>query len=311
MKKLLLSIVFIVASFTSIAQVGIGTTAPGGALDVVSTTSGFVMPRVANSGAVVNPNGGPIENGTMVYDLSSNCVIFYSNGAWTGCILTAIPPVIYPTTQVPDGNGGFYTFMSHNLGADYSIDANIPDVGLIGGYVQWGYKGPDEWAGSPHDITTGFARAPTAADPYNGSIVDWARPTAVFTSWNVDEAAPVKTETDPCPSGFRVPTEIEWEAVVGSNTVTTTGTFVIGIADYNSAVHFGTALDPQLLTLPVGGSRSYSNGNLGGRGKWGRYWSSKRLTAANASHFVLGGATPDPDGSSSVKNGMSIRCIAE
>ncbi|PQB07569.1 hypothetical protein BST83_10660 [Polaribacter filamentus] len=137
MKKILLSAALIAASFTGIAQVGVGTTTPAGALDIVSTTSGLVMPRVANTSAVVNPNGGAIENGTMVYDLSANCVKFYANGAWTGCIqFSAVPP---PTSQVSsDGAGGFYTFLSHNLGADTSLDPHTPVKGLNGDYYQWG-----------------------------------------------------------------------------------------------------------------------------------------------------------------------------
>ena len=44
MKKVLLCVAFIAASFTSIAQVGIGTVTPdnSAALDIESTTKGFL-----------------------------------------------------------------------------------------------------------------------------------------------------------------------------------------------------------------------------------------------------------------------------
>ena len=82
-----LTLLFLAASLTTFAQVGVGTTTPEGALDVTSTISGLVLPRVANTGAVTNPQGGAVVNGTMVYDLSANCVKVYQNGVWSDCIV--------------------------------------------------------------------------------------------------------------------------------------------------------------------------------------------------------------------------------
>ena len=51
MKKVLLSAAFIAASFTSIAQVGVGTTTPdaSAALDITSTTGGLLPPRMTTT----------------------------------------------------------------------------------------------------------------------------------------------------------------------------------------------------------------------------------------------------------------------
>jgi hypothetical protein len=111
------------------------------ALDIVSATSGVVMPRVANTSVVVNPNGGALENGTMVFDLSINCINVYANGYWSGCIQSAAAP--YAISQLSDGAEGFYTFLSHNLGADTSLDPHTPVKGLNGDYYQWGKNAPD------------------------------------------------------------------------------------------------------------------------------------------------------------------------
>ena len=86
MKKLLFSIVTVlVTSVTLHAQVGIGTVTPEGALDVVSTNSGVVLPRVANTAAVTTPVPGMI-----VYDLSEHCMKTYNNSEWTGCIASPL-----------------------------------------------------------------------------------------------------------------------------------------------------------------------------------------------------------------------------
>lgn len=70
-KNLLLTAIF--CSAYSFAQVGVGTTTQEGALDVSSTTSGFVPPRVALTdltvaAPVLNPQGGGLANGTLVWN---------------------------------------------------------------------------------------------------------------------------------------------------------------------------------------------------------------------------------------------------
>lgn len=73
--KLLLLSLFCTASFSSIsAQVGVGTTQPKGALDVVSSDSGMLIPRVQLTAFMVaapinNPQGGALVNGTLVYNV--------------------------------------------------------------------------------------------------------------------------------------------------------------------------------------------------------------------------------------------------
>lgn len=61
MKRILYSLLLL-TSLGTFAQVGVGTTTPNGALDVSSTTNGFVPPRVSLTATNVaapisNPNG--------------------------------------------------------------------------------------------------------------------------------------------------------------------------------------------------------------------------------------------------------------
>jgi uncharacterized protein (TIGR02145 family) len=310
MKKILLSAAFIAASFTGIAQVGVGTTTPAGALDIVSTTSGIVLPRVANTSVVVNPNGGAIENGTMVFDLSLSCINVYVNGAWTGCIQSAAVPL--PPSQVSsDGAGGFYTFLSHNLGADTSLDPHTPVVGLHGGHVQWGKQGPTNWVGAANDGPNGFDAAPTSGNDNSAAISGWSQTEATDGSWNVNENSPAKvTANDPCPTGYRVPTRNEWVAVDTYNTVSRTGTFASGNTEYGSALHYGTEANPKLLTLPAAGNRGSTNGALYYRGHFAYYWSSSEY-GSNAYHLFFNSSNVYPADYTSRTNGFSVRCIAE
>lgn len=68
---------FMLFSLACFAQVGVGTTTPNGALDVSSSTNGFVPPRVsltstALEAPVVNPQGGAIPAGTMVWNTNTS-----------------------------------------------------------------------------------------------------------------------------------------------------------------------------------------------------------------------------------------------
>lgn len=90
-KKLLLAAIF--CSCYSFAQVGVGTTTPRGALDVSSTTSGFIPPQVSLTdltiaAPVLNPQGGALANGTLVWNTNTAGVmpnnvspgLYYWNG---------------------------------------------------------------------------------------------------------------------------------------------------------------------------------------------------------------------------------------
>jgi hypothetical protein len=81
MRKLLLNVAFLVASFTSIAQVGIGTTTPdaSAALEIESTTKGFLLPRMTL--VQINAIAAPVE-GLMVYCLDCTTKgVFVNNGS--------------------------------------------------------------------------------------------------------------------------------------------------------------------------------------------------------------------------------------
>lgn len=89
LNKPIVCLIFTFYSFISHAQVGIGTTTPNAALDVVSSTNGFLLPRVALTSTdiqapVVNPQGGNLPAGTMVWNTNT-----------AGTIPTNVGPGLY------------------------------------------------------------------------------------------------------------------------------------------------------------------------------------------------------------------------
>ena len=81
LKQHFLILLFFAASLTTFAQVGVGTTSPEGVLDVVSSDSGIILTRVANTAAVTSP-----VNGMLIYDIADTCTKGYQNGAWSDCL---------------------------------------------------------------------------------------------------------------------------------------------------------------------------------------------------------------------------------
>jgi uncharacterized protein (TIGR02145 family) len=257
MKKLMLLAVLAVISLTTYGQIGIGTATPhaSAALDVTSTTKGLLPPRMtqAQRNAISTPAAG-----LMVYctDCGANGEPqFYNGTSWVNMVggtATAIPT---PTSTVFVSSGVSKAFMAHNLGADNSLDPHTPVQGIHGNYYQWGRIGS-------------VANASISSDAIGG----WKTDPADDGAW----ADGSKKATDPCPAGFRVPTNAQWAGVIAYNTVsrTSNNSWAAGDANFGSAIHWGPNESTKNLTLPAAGYRIYSNGALSNRGINGYYWSS-------------------------------------
>ena len=125
--------------------------------------------------------------------------------------------------------------------------------------------------------------------------------------WNSgSESAPVKTEYDPCPEGWRVPTYAELDEL--SNNYSSWTTADNGqIGRWFSGPNSYTATVPQVF-FPAAGDRSYYDGNAYYRGDSSRYWSS-RPNNASAKTLSFSSISSVYMGSGSRANGYSVRCV--
>ena len=89
MRKLILSTALFAVSFTTFAQVGVGTTDPKGALQVTSTTSGVIIPQFADLTAIqaIKKADGTTaidteEQGMQVYNIAEKKIYMWNGTAW-------------------------------------------------------------------------------------------------------------------------------------------------------------------------------------------------------------------------------------
>jgi uncharacterized protein (TIGR02145 family) len=211
--------------------------------------------------------------------------------------------------------GVYKEFLCHNLGADISLDPHVPVVGIHGAYIQWGKRGPNttgdsriDWQTAANDGPSGFVAAPTATNANFGAITGWAVASAGTSgAWQS-----TKTISDPCPSGYRVPTHGEWTGVNANNPVTRIGTFNGSNTEYASAAFYGPNANSNRLTLPAAGYREDTVGAQNYRGNNGFYWSSTE--SGNYTAYAINfysNSSINPQYKIPFGYALPVRCIAE
>ena len=125
--------------------------------------------------------------------------------------------------------------------------------------------------------------------------------------WNKGtEDVPVKTDSDPCPEGWRVPTISEWEAIGAGNTA------VIKEWDAtNKLLSIAGAESGQKLILPAAGIRNHSYGASFNQGNTGVYWSSSVQSGSVGARYVgFNNASLDTNMHNRAA-GYPVRCVQE
>jgi Fibrobacter succinogenes major domain (Fib_succ_major) len=289
-----------------IAQSGINTNNPDttAVLDVYSTNKGFLPPRLTTEqrNAIATPAAG-----LTIYNTTVNCLQWWNGSYWyDGCTTQALISQ-YPSGTVFCGSGptaivdvigaGGRIWMDRNLGAttvtgtprsDYGTDAAYiaAESASFGDLYQWG-RGSD--GHQCRNSATTSIQAATDSPGHDDFIIrfsDW-RSDNNNNRWN---ASPIVN--NPCPSGYRLPTDIELEAERASWTPN------------NAAGAFASP-----LKLPMAGRRFGSNGSLSTVGTAGFYWSSTvSSSSARYLYFFSSNASMISD---SRAFGFSVRCLKD
>jgi hypothetical protein len=198
-------------------------------------------------------------------------------------------------------------WLDRNLGAT-RVATGSTDHLAYGDLFQWG-RGADghqlitrtnSTTASAVNLTT--ATLSTTDSPGNALFItngnspfDWR------SGQNVNLWQGVSGTNNPCPSGYRLPTETELEAERNNGG---TGFWGTGSAQNNAAGAFASP-----LKLPMSGYRSFSSGTLGNVGTDGFCWSS--TVSGTDSRFLGFGSFSAFMGNGIRADGFAVRCLKD
>jgi len=243
--------------------------------------------------------------------------------------------------------------MCYNLGADPSVQylsataqaAHTTPADVYGDLYQWGRirdgheKRNSECLGAgPSGVPCGTAAnfvvndfdtngQPSAASGGIGLFIrstttpwDWRMP-QTDTLWNRGtETAPIKTIGDPCPAGWRIPTQREWVSIyrdgaasgtpAQANVNTWTWQNVTG-GTQGMLIAPSSSGEPPLF-LPSTGYRWYNSGIIFmGTDGIAQYWSSHVSSDNRAYNMRFYNESVNTNYLSSRAYGNAVRCVAE
>jgi uncharacterized protein (TIGR02145 family) len=323
MKKVLLCAAFIAASFTSIAQVGIGTTMPdaSAALDITSTTAGLLPPRMSTAERNVINSGAPAV-GLTIYNTDVKCLEFWNGSAWV-CMFDNTSTGIIPEnatcasatiSATPCTSGEIASGINGGIrGNKYANGANgTYSVVEIGGQC---------WMQESIDVN------PTESPTWvNSSDVGWygyyndnyqAAGEGTLLQWSAAmNGATTERAQGVCPTDWHIPSDCEWmylENSLGMTIAEQQGTGWRNSGTVGSKLSTLTAngTNSSGFTALLAGYR-ITNGTFSIRGTYGAWWSSSESSASNALYRSLISSQAGVFRYSYNKdNGFSVRCLKD
>jgi hypothetical protein len=229
------------------------------------------LPTSVNTGDMLYWNG---QAWFKVAAGSNGQILTFYNGApvWSTSNNAFANTVVSKTGKI---------WMDRNLGAS-QVATSSTDAASYGDLYQWG-RGTDG-----HQIRTSATTATLfiTGEPANGNFITSSGDWRSLKNDNLWQG--VDGVNNPCPPGYRIPTEAEWIAELSS---------------WSDRYSVGAFASPLKLTLA--GIRAFANGALETTGIRGFYWSSTVGGNFSSALDIYGGSTA----AASRGIGMSVRCI--
>lgn len=197
---------------------------------------------------------------------------------WTGGTIPP-PSVTNPTTGK--------IWMDRNLGAT-QVAASSTDAASYGDLYQWG-RGTDGHQIRTSVLTTGQSSSTSPGADFLKGSSNWYTGSNPDDLWKEDGTG----VNNPCPSGYRLPTNAEWDAERAS---------------WGSNNAAGAMASP--LKLPMAGNRFFSDGRLYYVGAYARYWSST-VSTIYSGELQFNGNSANMNTTSHRASASSVRCLKD
>jgi hypothetical protein len=224
-------------------------------------------------------NGSGTSYGNQVSFVAVNPQPAYASGS---VFCTGNPTLVIDVTNPTTGK----TWMDRNLGAT-QVATSSTDAAAYGDLYQWG-RGSDGHQCRTSATTTALS---ATDQPVHGNFItvtsglmDWRSPQ------NPNLWQGVNGVNNPCPNGYRIPTDLELEAER------------LSWSSNNSLGAFASA-----LKLPLAGGRNFSPGSVVDVAAGGYCWSSA-VNGTNSLRLYFNSSIANVF-TNSRANGYSIRCI--
>jgi len=270
-------------------------------LELESTTKGFLPPRMTTTQreAITSP-----AEGLTVFNTTTNCLEWFDGtGWWNGCTGKAYVPNVCnpakPTAIIEVVSTTGKTWMDRNLGAARAATSSTDKL-AYGSSFQWGRAAEghqctnrisgDGIVTSGNTTTKATTSVPTLGNSWDGLFIKPNSPYDWLTPQNATLWQGVSGTNNPCPSGFRLPTETELDAERAA------------FATQNAAGAFASP-----LKLAVAGERVYTNASPSNEDVRGVYWSS--TVSGTDSRYLLFSAASATMMTWYRGFGYSVRCI--
>ena len=235
------------------------------------------------TGTLTQAGSGTITVAGLTNLTAYTFTVTASNAVGTGAASAPSNSVIPGTVTSADSR----IWMDRNLGAT-QVATSSTDVAAYGNLYQWGR------AADGHQFRTSGTTSTLSITDTPGHANFILAPNTPF-DWrngqNVSLWQGLTGTNNPCPSGFRIPTNDE---------------FIAEIATWSAKSPEGAFASP--LKLPMAGIR-YNSGSLSGVGSIGYYWSStvSGTISLYLVFYVSNAYTTNNDRAS----GLSVRCIKD